>query len=1030
MRIGCSSTRLLASLCALIMSVRASAATFVVTNTLPSGPGSFSQALTDAYFSPGVDVIDLSKVCGDITPTYLPGTFADTIITGPGANLLTITIGQWMIHSATTTTISGITLASYPSGTPGGNGGVVFNAGTLFLRDCEVVGGYLICGKGAGIYNTGNLTISGSTIANNRAESCPYADFAQCASGIGGGLYVSSGNVLITNSTFSGNSATSFNYCEGEGGGIYVETGTVYLVNCTLAGNSAHYGGAILASHGTVTLLNSIVTDPTVGVTSVSGNLFTNLISAGLGPLQNNGGPTPTHALAPNSQAINHGVTLGAPPIDQRGVTRPQGTRPDAGAFEFERGTNFFQLDLAAAGPGTFSRSPDLVFFPSNSVVAIIARPIEDYALAQWSGDATGQDNPIFIRMDRDKSIGASYVYAPATVTNAPGRTNYVSNTDAWGPGSFRQALRDLNASGGGVIRFSSVTGTINLLSGLPPVQANVQIDGPDSSNLVLYVPYGADAFTFSSNVTGSISGVTIQSTQPPGRSGGAIFNEGNLALRSVRFSNCGATTGGAIFNTGTLQICDCVFEQNAARSGGAIYNKGGLEVTASVFAGNQSFTSYENTGGGGALYHEAGDAIFARCKFTGNAGVGLSGAPETTSLDDIAVGGAAYAYVGSINGGATFGGALYVAAGSVGLSDTLVASNTTRGGSGTTTEFGHFSGNGGSAVGAGIYLRNGSLKLTNCALINNLAVAGDSPGASRYHGIGGPAGGGGIGIYTGIVYAINCTLSGNEVRSGNTGGGGFSGDPGGGRNGSGGAIGAGYGSVTLANCTITSNRAFPGHSGGWYGTTFGQGFGGGISVYSPGTVALLNTIVSGNSGTTMGTNGIVADDAYGPGSSLGHNLIGSSSNFVTLASDLIGVQPELGPLQDNGGPTPTHALLATSPAIDAGAPSILSFDQRGQPRSVDNPAIPNRLGSDGTDIGALEVNHILTLTGLSKVGSNVHLSFTSVSDKIYRLEYKSSLTDSSWIVIPGVIAGTGGIVTATNFGAGLSPSRFYRAFQ
>src|SRR6185436_13741966 len=73
---------------------------------------------------------------------------------------------------------------------------------------------------------------------------------------------------------------------------------------------------------------------------------------------------------------------------------------------------------------------------------------------------------------------------------------------------------------------------------------------------------------------------------------------------------------------------------------------------------------------------------------------------------------------------------------------------------------------------------------------------------------------------------------------------------------------------------------------------------------------------------------------------------------------DQVGVsaaQLKLGPLQDNGGPTPTMALLLGSPAVDKGKKFGVLTDQRGQPRPYDDPAIPNASGSDGTDIGAYE---------------------------------------------------------------------------
>jgi len=66
---------------------------------------------------------------------------------------------------------------------------------------------------------------------------------------------------------------------------------------------------------------------------------------------------------------------------------------------------------------------------------------------------------------------------------------------------------RNVNASGGGTIRFSNVNGTISLALGLPQFQANVRIYGPGPSNLFLNLPYGADGFTFSAGTTGILSG-------------------------------------------------------------------------------------------------------------------------------------------------------------------------------------------------------------------------------------------------------------------------------------------------------------------------------------------------------------------------------------------------------------------------------------------------------------------------------------------------------------------------------------------
>ena len=72
--------------------------------------------------------------------------------------------------------------------------------------------------------------------------------------------------------------------------------------------------------------------------------------------------------------------------------------------------------------------------------------------------------------------------------------------------------------------------------------------------------------------------------------------------------------------------------------------------------------------------------------------------------------------------------------------------------------------------------------------------------------------------------------------------------------------------------------------------------------------------------------------------------------------SNITGTDPDLGPLQDNGGPTETLLPNLTSPVIDAGVANGLTTDQRGLPRTFDPVSVPNKNGSDGTDIGSTEL--------------------------------------------------------------------------
>ena len=113
---------------------------------------------------------------------------------------------------------------------------------------------------------------------------------------------------------------------------------------------------------------------------------------------------------------------------------------------------------------------------------------------------------------------------------------------------------------------------------------------------------------------------------------------------------------------------------------------------------------------------------------------------------------------------------------------------------------------------------------------------------------------------------------------------------------------------------------------------------------------AFVNTIVAGNSVNAQADNcstGIIT--------SFGGNLSDTEADdcgFID-ASDLVGVDPQLGPLADNGGPTSTHALLASSPAIDAGNDErCLSMDQRGFARPADGDGD----GVVNCDIGAVEI--------------------------------------------------------------------------
>jgi hypothetical protein len=278
----------------------------------------------------------------------------------------------------------------------GKGGGIYGHYGAIMLTNSRVSNNQSQS-DGAGIHSTNNrLTVSRSTIADNTA----VGDFPN-----GGGIFIQFGDLVVANSTISGNSATR------RGGGIYSSNNYAQVVDSTISGNTAvegfgGHGGGISHGAGSLAIVRSTITlnqavelgglysspgaftSTTVtgsiisgnqngdvgwswstggGVNSVMSHGF-NLVGDGrssgafnqpgdqtgvtnpmLGALANNGGPTMTHALLPNSPALDAGdpgavVVGGVPQNDQRGAPYNRifdgdgagGGRIDIGAFELQ----------------------------------------------------------------------------------------------------------------------------------------------------------------------------------------------------------------------------------------------------------------------------------------------------------------------------------------------------------------------------------------------------------------------------------------------------------------------------------------------------------------------------------------------------------------------------------------------------------------------------------------------------------------------------------------------------------------------
>jgi uncharacterized repeat protein (TIGR01451 family)/CSLREA domain-containing protein len=303
------------------------------------------------------------------------GTGADIITFSAGG---TIPIGSTLsISDAAGLTIDGIGRNVILSGNYSVRVMLVNPGASLTVKNLTVANGYADS-QGGGIYNQfGNLTIINSTFSGNTATRtgggiANYRDSTLANPG---------GNLTVVNSTFSGNSS-SF------GGAIRNANGTLDIVNSTIAGNSVKLpvcapgficamedSGGGIENSGTLNLDNSIVAGNTadIGAADIGGSVDTashNVIGDplvyyrwnGLGVplplngnngnitvvdantvlntnLTNNGGPTQTLALLSGSRAIDaadDSICANAlvNNLDQRGLTRQQGTHCDIGAFE------------------------------------------------------------------------------------------------------------------------------------------------------------------------------------------------------------------------------------------------------------------------------------------------------------------------------------------------------------------------------------------------------------------------------------------------------------------------------------------------------------------------------------------------------------------------------------------------------------------------------------------------------------------------------------------------------------------------
>ena len=525
---------------------------------------------------------------------------------------------------------------------------------------------------------------------------------------------------------------------------------------------------------------------------------------------------------------------------------------------------------------------------------------------------------------------------APATVSSATAAAPFctsdpvvINNLDS-GAGSLRQAIAD--ACDGSTITFdmTTVISPISLTTAQLTIDKNLTITGPGSTSLTIErsaAPATPQFRIFNvsiSSTTVNISGVTVTNGHAPDGTPGG-------------FAGTSGAEGGGIRNIATLVMSDVRINGNQAGNGGAAVSLPG------------------DGGKGGGIYTETGGLTMTNCvvngNHSGNGGTGGTG-------------------IGGGRGGE--GAGIYSFSGTSTLTNVIISNNL----GGVSTVVSGFGG-----MGAGFFIRaTSTVSMTRCTVSNN--IAGDATAIDGANGFAG-------GIFNeSLLTVTNSTISGNVSHG-----------PGGGLMNRPGAVldiinstisgnsaqdaGAIYndsnGHIHMTNCTITNNSA-----GGTDGI-----------ITSTQTVEIRNTIIAGNDDGRELTGNFI---------SLGNNLIGrpvgasifgnpggSFTNGVNgdqVGTDEAPLNPRLGPLANNGGPTQTHALLSGSTALDAGnncvldnscSPAVgqsLSTDQRGAgfPRAADS-ADANT--TQTVDIGAFEAQASVEDITNKSIGEDTPISFS-----------------------------------------------------
>ncbi len=752
----------------------------------------------------------------------------------------------------------------------------------------------------------------------------------QIVAGGGGGIFAEGGQLTIRNSTISENSA-------GWGGGGILAGGTliindstirnnnggdgaggiggrdIQINRSTISGNTARIGGGMTVL-GTSTMNNS-----TVSGNSATGNGAEVSKSGGGGILINGGTLTLNSSTITNNKSSAGGAGIENPSGEVKiGSTIVAGNSGlnEAKVHDLSGAFLSYGFNLVGFGGTGFDEKDQIGINPRLGELKNNGGPTETHALLADSPAIDGGKNFDGKLRSDQRGPGFSRILDYRKIQ---------ANGDLTDIGSFELEKDDdyLGGTGGGWRGLISSNHLVDNIS--DDALLSTCTEAPNDCSLRGAIKRaegapGADKITFDPSLEGQtivLSGDNLtfgklNRVEIEGPGAEKLTISGNNLSRvfyidqdaNVRISGLKLTNGNAGDGTGFKHL----------KSGGAIYNAGTLTLNFVTISGNTATGKFLEGHGGGIS--NTGNLSLWSTTISENSSKG-AGAIDNHGLLSL------YFSTLSNNTGGS-GGAIDNIGGTVFLNYSTIENNTAAG-----------DGGGISNSDVNPETSPGLVTVKNSTISGNIAN-----GSNLAVGLGG-------GIHnSGTVILANSTVSNNTASAG-------------------GGISNIIGKAILKNSTITGN--FANHKREGLIARLGDLVvaperGGGIFNREDGAVTLGNTIVADNR-----TENKADVDLAGRYNSIGFNLIGDVDKATGFGvNDLVGgrqnpvINAALGPLAENGGMTKSHALLCGSPAIDAGKNllPLSKTDQRNVIRIFDDPKIRN--ASDGTDIGALEVQLLL----------------------------------------------------------------------